>query len=429
MIVFFRAETAHEIEELFDAQLAQEAAIIFDTSIVAITQQILQTPILQKTVSGHAYERKISFQIWHDETLLFRSYNAPTEKLSQHDGYSDKTYQQKKWRVFATHETYNKQYYLIIAAEQYSIRNELIHDILLRATRPLLVALPILILLLHFSIKKGLKPLQNIACAVSQKDTMDFSPFSHHYVPKEIELLISALNTLLERLKIAFDKEKRFTNNAAHELRTPITAIQVQAQVAKRSIEHPQQLITALDNIIIATQRSTHLVEKMLTLARLEPEILKKQFVQDNIIDAIRQSITDAVPLALKKEIEITLTAIPEEGCECFHYPQGIIIMLNNLLQNALHYTPKKGQIHVSLACQSQYCMITVADTGIGIANDELDKVMDRYYRASDNKVKGCGLGLSIVKQIIDLHQGSIQLSNQEGLVVAITLPYCSRQA
>lgn len=420
IVILTQSETAHEIEELFDAQLAQEAGIVFDISTTAIEKGILLNDILNKTSSGHRYENKISFQILQGKQLLFRSHNAPVKQLSVTLGYSDQIYHQEKWRIFVTKERFNSKVYTVITAEEYAIRNELVNDIVLQSILPVLFALPLLVFLLHFAIKKGLMPLQAIAVSVEQKGAMDFSPIKTKNVPDEISTVIDALNKLIGRLKIAFDKERRFTTNAAHELRTPIAAIQLQAQVAKRSFKNKQQLMTSLDNIIFGTQRSSHLVEQMLTLARLEPEAITDKFCKENIINSIQESISESIHSAIKKEIEIVLTARPETGCIVSHYQQGIVIMLNNLLQNAIRYTPAKGIINIELDCDEDSYSIIISDNGPGIAEEELDKVLERYYRGSEQKENGCGLGFSVVQQIVDIHHASMRLTNNNGLVVTI---------
>lgn len=423
VIILSRAETAHEVEELFDAQLAQQAGIIFEVSKKALEQQILLNTILQKTTYGHKYEYKISFQIWQNNQLLFQTQNSPLTQLSYQTGYSDQYFNDEKWRVFTTHEKIGSSRYTIIAATEYDIRDELIEDLVYEATSPLLIGFPILILLMHLAIKKGLKPLQHIAHLVAEKDTMDFSPLHLNETPKELQAIIASLNKLMQRLKIAFDKERRFTMHAAHELRTPIAALQIQAQVAKHSIDNPEQLNTALDNILKGTKKSTHLVSQMLTLARLEPEAIKGRFALENLTNTIRDCISEQVPFALEKQIEMSFSPPNDETKQCYIDSQGISIMMNNLIQNAIRYTPKQGTIHIALKYEQEHTTIYVRDSGPGIEKSEIPKVMERYYRISQQNQLGCGLGLSIVKQIVDIHSGNIQLSNDDGLVVCITLP------
>jgi len=423
VVILTRSETAHEIEELFDAQLSQDAGIIFDTSINAIQQNILLSKVLPKTHFGHKYENKISFQIWNGDEMLFRSRNAPNTKFSSRNGYTDVTYKQKKWRVFATLKNFGLVNYTIITAEEHEIRNELLNEILLRSIAPLIVALPFLIFFLHLAIKSGLSPIQEVASKVESKNTMDFSPVQVDRVPKEIQVVIVALNKLLKRLKVSFDKERRFTMNAAHELRTPIAALQVQAQVAKGSIDNKVQLTNAIEKILIGTQKSAHLIGQMLTLARLEPEAIKNKFIKTDIIYMIKESIAENVILALDKEIEVEFECEPESGCVLLHYPQGIGIMINNLLQNAIRYTPQQGNIIISVLCEEKSCTIKVKDNGTGISVEDMDKVMERYYRANQSDNGGCGLGFSIIKQIVEIHDGNIDLESNNGLTVTISLP------
>jgi len=422
VVIFTRAETTHEVEELFDAQLAQEAGIIFEVSKKALQKDALLSSVLQKTTYGHKYEYKISFQIWQDDKLIFRTSNAPLDKFSINSGYSDRVYEDKKWRIFSTRKIHQNIEYTVITADEYDIRNELVNYVVLKATIPLLLVFPLLIILLHFAIKKAVTPLKTMANTVAEKDAMDFSAVQMENVPKEVEAIIISLNCLMQRLKVAFDKERRFTMNAAHELRTPIAALQVQAQVAKSSLDNHEQLLKALNNILAGTQRSTHLIAQMLTLARLEPEAIKERFQYQDIAEVIRSSVSEYVPFALEKEIEISFDILSNYPCDIYHDPHGIQIMINNLIQNAIRYTPRLGEVNISLECDQESCKIEISDSGPGIHEAEMKKVLERYYRTTQNQ-NGCGLGLSIVKQIVDIHLGTLKLYNNNGLLVSISIP------
>lgn len=423
VVLLTRGEISHEIEEVFDSQLSQEAGILFDSIIHTIQSDQLVNKVLEKTDQGHKYESKISFQIWQDNLLLFRSYNAPIEKLSSITGYIDKQIAQQKWRVFSTRKELNSIVYTVITAEESYIRDELLNEILIRTITPLLLALPVLIFLLHFAIKKGLAPLQEIAKRVENRKASDFSPIDIEKIPNEIKTLITSLNHLMHRQSEDFEKEKRFTMNAAHELRTPIAAIQVQAQVAKKSIDQREKLLKSVDNILQGTTKSTHLINQLLTLARLDPETIKQNFSNTNILNTLQKTISELVVPALDKNIELVFDSIPDQGCDVPHYIEGINILISNLIQNAIRYTPENGNIQIKLNCQQEYYEIIIADSGPGILAEEIDKVMERYYRAKNQSHEGCGLGLSIVKQIVDIHQGQIKLKNNNGLTVQIIFP------
>ncbi len=418
-------EASHEIEELFDAQLSQDSKFILGIAVQAFNKGIVldSREIISSVQPNHEYEKKISFQIWYRDRLLVKSDFAPDTRMSLHEGYSDQIINGIKWRTFKTSLTFKNKTYHIIVAESYAIRNELLTEIVINLLIPFVLVLPVFLILLHYVIIQGLTPLYKLARTVENKQVNDFSPIADEAVPQEILSVIHSLNNLLEKQESAFSRERRFTNNAAHELRSPIAAIQVQAQVAINSFDKPQQLKNALDNILKGTERSTRLVQQMLTLARLEPEAIQNKFGTFNLDDLIQNTLADMAHLALQKEMELSFEHAESRDYHCYGYADGIQIMLRNIIENAIRYTPQGGSIKISLKVQDNDFVIVVKDSGPGIHADDLDKVMERYYRATDQNDQGCGLGMSIVKHIVELHQGSIILENDNGLRVTICLP------
>lgn len=415
-------EAAHEIEELFDAQLAQTTGMIAELALNKIEKKEMDSTALTKAVYGHKYERKVSFQIWENDKLLLHSQSAPHNKLSSHLGFSDKRINGTTWRVFGMQHKLSN--YTIFAAEDYEVRDEMITFVAQGVSIPLLWAIPLLGALIWLGIGQGLGPLQRVALEVAQKNPQQLKPIESTNVPDEIIPLTTSLNDLLHRLHQAFELEKRFTADASHELRTPLAAIRTQTQVALRSTD-PTEREKALLNIIQGVDRSSHLVDQMLTLARLEPEALDKNFTAVDMLVLSENVIADLVPLATEQQVELSLTdkTSTSDQRSIRGYQPGLAILLRNLIDNAIRYTPSGGHVELTLSAEKNTCCLRIADSGPGIPKDERERIFDRFYRQENHDNYGCGLGLSIVQHIAGLHHAEITLAdgpNEKGLSVTI---------
>lgn len=419
-------EATHEIEEVFDAQLAQTAGMIAELSLNKIEKKETDGTTLTKAIYGHKYERKVSFQIWKADKLLLHSQSAPHERLSSQLGFSDRPIAQTTWRVFSMQQS--RHGYAVYAAEDYEVRDEMIADITRGALLPLAWALPLLGILIWLGIGRGLLPLKQVAQEVTQRNPQQLKPIDNHGIPSEIAPLTTSLNDLLKRLQQAFEMEKRFTADASHELRTPLSGIRTQAQVALRAT-NPAEREKALKNILKGVDHSSHLVEQMLTLARLDPEALSTDFRPVDLTTLAEEVIADLVPLATTRDIELSLASNRPSCCINGHEP-GLAIMLRNLTDNAIRYSPTGGNVTVSLYQQDGHCCLDITDSGPGIPEDERERVFDRFYRREGRTDYGCGLGLSIVQRIVTQHQATISLTNAtegSGLRVGIRFQACSK--
>jgi len=405
-------EAHHEIEELFDAALAQEAGIIAELTLEDIENKAVEGAQLTRAMYGHKYERKISFQIWRGDRLLLRSQSAPPARLSSQLGFTDEQISDNSWRVFGMHAGENR--YTIYTAERYAVRDELISHITRDTLFPLLWALPLLALFIWFGIGGGLAPLKRIAGQVARRSPQQLSPVDTERVPEEIAPLTASLNDLLQRLQAAFEKERRFTSDAAHELRTPLASIKTQAQVALRAADIDERK-QALRRIIQGVDRSTHLVEQMLTLARLEPDASGEEFRPVALASMAETVVAELAPVAMDNGVELSFTsACPDEhGCQVKGYAPGLTVLLSNLVDNAIRHTPQGGQVEVSLLSQDECYMLAVSDTGPGIPEHERLRVFDRFYRPPGQDSYGCGLGLAIVQRIAQLHQAEVEIHDR----------------
>jgi len=420
---YFQAK--HEIEEIFDAQLAQTAGMIAKLTSDKIKKKEVDSTQLAKAVYGHKYERKVSFQIWEGDQLLLHSQSAPHNKLSPNLGFSDKLIKGTTWRIFGMQQQLSN--YTVYAAENYEVRDEMITYIAQGVLIPLLWALPLLGTLIWLGIGQGLLPLKRVALEVAQKNPQQLKPIDNKNIPDEVIPLTTSLNGLLHRLDQAFELEKRFTADASHELRTPLAAIRTQTQVALRSTD-PEEQKKALLNIIEGVDRSSHLVDQMLTLARLEPDSCNKNFNTVDMLILSENIIADLVPLATEQQIELSLTnkTATTEARSIKGYEPGLAILLRNLIDNAIRYTPNGGRVELTIFTEKNNCSLTITDSGPGIPKDERERIFDRFYRQENHDNYGCGLGLSIVQRIVDLHQAEIRLAegfNNKGLSITLLFP------
>jgi len=417
--------TRHETEELFDAQLAQSARVLLSLSVHELEEEVPEQ--LEQAIiglkPGHAYEEKLAFQIWKQDTLFLRSSNAPAAHMTGTIGYSDQTIGGNLWRVFSLTE--KDRGITIEVGERYELRNELIYKILLDTLLPILLTFPVLALLLWTGINRGLAPMKRIASEIARRSPQQLEPLNGRdgEVPEEIRPLTTSLNNLLARLKEALDSERRFTANASHELRTPLAGLKTQAQVALRATTSAERK-HALEQIIRGVDRATHLVTQLLTLARLDPDVAISSYEQIDLVKLCSAIQSDLAPFAQEKQIELKLE---ENGQgQIMGNESALTIMLRNLVDNAIRYTPERGRIAVCVAPTADSVELTITDTGPGIPQVERVNVFDRFYRAPGNNASGCGLGLSIARRVAEMHGTRIELdtpASGEGLLVRIRFP------
>ncbi len=412
----------HEIEELFDAQLAQYARTLQGLALRQLKEDGRDGVELSDSFFGHAYEQKVAFQIWNGKVLVMHSGVAPTTRMSDVSGFTDQLFKDEVWRVFVLPSMDGIA--SVQVAEQYDVRNELVNAISLQVLYPLFIALPLLAGMIWFAVGRGLRPLQRVTAEVAARSPKVLQPLPLDFAPAEIEPLIVAINQLLAQLRRALESERRFTADAAHELRTPLAALKVQAQVAQAA-SNDEEKAKAIANILKGVDRATRLVEQLLTMARLDPESNKKEFESVDLVSVAVRVISEYAQMALNKDIDLGL----EDDCggNLYGYPEALGVLLRNLVDNALKHTLAGGCVDVAVRQTEQGVMLSVTDSGPGIVPELQERVFDRFYRILDNQTDGCGLGLSIVQRIAELHQAHITIDQAElpGFRVTVTFPSC----
>jgi len=414
-------EAHHEIDELLDAQLARSARIL----LAQVGQEPDDVEIEYET-EFHKYERKIAFQVWDDAgKLLLRSATAPTQPLSEErNGFSEKHHAEKLWRVFSL---WNADHQLLVqVGERHEVRDELVEALTHRLLYPLVLGIPLLALLIWLAIGKSLAPLRRIAFEVADRAPQNLQPLQAGSAPDEIRPLVAALNGLLGRLDAALESERRFTADAAHELRTPLAALKTQAQVALRASAEEERR-HALQQVLEGADRATHLVIQLLTLARLDPGAAPPQLAPLALRPLLVECAALLAPGALEKNLELSVA----EGDATVRGDAAMLgVLLRNLLDNAIRYTPGGGWVSVAIRGTADGTLLEVCDNGPGVAAEERERVLQRFYRVLGNEAEGSGLGLSIVGRIAELHGATLELAESEGggLAVRVVFPPVTKQ-
>ena len=424
------AISALSYQALLGDDLHQRPLIKIQNTLETIPQKVesyYQHPPLDEEPPEH-YLDKFNFQVWTDGgRLLLHSSNAPKIPLTADtDGFSDKFIGDQKWRVFTTYNM--KAGIRTVLAERYDTRNELGHRIAQDDLYIMLLTFPLSGLLIWIIIGRGLDSLDRVAQEVANRAPSHLEPVDIKEVPEEIKPVIDELNELFFRLKAGFEREKRFAADAAHELRTPLAALKAQAQVAI-NINNLEEKNLALHKLIASVNRSTHIVQQLLTMSRLVPEAASINDLDDVDLPKItREILAMLVPAAIEKQIELEFE--PDKKTPHFAgNPTALSILIRNLVDNAIRYCNEGGLVMVKVYQQQNDVVLEVQDNGPGIPIELQPRVFERFFRVLGNKSPGSGLGMAIVQQITALHNGHVVLespSEGTGLIVKVFFPISS---
>ncbi|MEE9889498.1 MAG: ATP-binding protein [Stenotrophomonas geniculata] len=369
---------------------------------------------------GHAYESKLAFQVWdRDHRLLLRSDSAPTTPLAAlQPGYASPIIGGEQWRTF-TMRTKEGRWFQ--SGERSDIREELAEDIAGGTLLPLLLALPLMALVIWWSVSHVTRSLLQVSDQIGQRDPERMSPLDLGDVPREAHGLVHAVNGLLTRLNDALSRERRFVADAAHELRTPISALKVHAGNVRQSQDEAGRA-QAQDLLDDSVGRLERLVAQLLTLSHAEA--LSRISPARLSLDALVVTEVDALSTFFdlnRQYLALELESVEVKGSEA-----ALTALIRNVLENAIRYTPVKGSILVCVRREGNMATLIVADSGPGIAVEERERVFDRFYRTLGSGVSGSGLGLSIVREVADAHGASVKLGTSArlgGLEVRVGWP------
>lgn len=414
LLIYFLGffNTKKEIQEVLDANMAKNSKLVLALIYHELKEgekegflDDFEENINQKIL--HEYENKIHIQVWRNGNLTYASNHNFQIQKPQQEGFSNIKIQNENWRSFVLKDT--EMQVMVVILEKYQIRNNLTWKILASPFIPLAIS-SLMILLIWLFIDKKIgalnllsKEIAHISAAKLQKVDID--------APFEIKPLLDSLNDLIARLSTSIEAERRFTDYAAHELRTPLAVIKthVQLLIKDKSKINDDEYLGDLENSL---ERMIYLVNQILMLSRLEVEnikIEKEKFLLSKIINnqiALQQkAISDKklkVNFVIKNEIQYFANKLYSE------------IMLRNLIDNAVKYSAGEGSIDIDLSFVEGQIIFKISNIGDYIDELRVEKLFDVFYRIDSNRVAGSGLGLAITKKIINLFSGDIKFSSKK---------------
>lgn len=435
----------HELEEVFDAQLAQHAKVLRASLAPAIERNAGLLAIegwhgadsinvdkhndenddWERDALGHAYENKIAFQLWSAERKLqARSDSAPFDPFSDYvAGYSERQHGEHLWRVF-TLRTAGGGW--IQVGHRDDVRGELSAEIAMQTIWPGLALVPIMALLIVLILRHALKPLKVLARTIEARTPEQLDPLPVQMAPDEVQPLIRSFNALMERLASTFKQQRRFIADAAHELRTPLAALQIHTENALAV--DGEERIQALMHVKSGIQRTNRLVEQLLLLSRLEHQRQPGQHAaiapaEQNLKTTSQNLIDELQVLAQSRRQQVVMEA--SASPIILASEMAVRALLRNLLDNALRYSPEGSAVTVKLWQDDQGSHWQVCDQGPGIAADKRELIFQPFHRELGNHATGSGLGLTIAREAAEHMQADIQLHDNtpHGLCVHVRWP------
>jgi signal transduction histidine kinase len=398
-----------ETDQIFDYQLQQMALSLRDQGAVPEDQRAaLGDPGFDYVV-----------QIWTgDGSVTYSSHPVRWLPETAVLGFADVEIEGRPWRVFST----TARDRVIRVAQPLAVRRQRAAATARRSVTPVLVAAPLVAFALWWLVGLSLAPLRNLVEAVRARDTESLAPLQVAGLPSEITPLVDALNALLARLNASFGAQRSFIADAAHELRSPLTALKLQLDLARRATDETSRA-EAMQELSSGMERLRHLVEQLLALARAEPGGAEAAFTETDLAEAARQGAADTVAFASSRAVDLELDA--QRPAIVRADPAALRILARNLIDNAVRYAGAHGRVNVEVAADADQAILRVDDSGPGIPPAERARVFDRFYRRDGGETTGSGLGLAIVRAIADRHGARVELGDSPlgGLRVEVRLP------
>jgi signal transduction histidine kinase len=426
-LLVYRA-VASSIAVQFDELLQQQAALALRYADHEYDEGESVVP-RSPEAAVHAMPLDVVYQITtRANQFLYRSPGAPHAPLATGSGpgFSNAVLDGRSWRVYSLSS--GSTPLVIRIAEPLESRDAALSRMLDAVALPLIFALVLLTVLIGVVTERAFRPVRRLAADLAGRGANDLSAVNTAEMPVETHALGVALNGLLARHAEVLARERRFTADAAHELRTPLAALRAQAQVAARAAT-PSEARRALDKLQANIDRTTHLMSQLLSLARLEPgsSLSAGHSTQASVVvDLVLEDLASA---ARDKQVEITL-----EGClqRLPGSPEVLYLLIRNLLENSIRHVSERGRVGLTVIERDQYAVLTINDNGPGIPSAERSRALERFYRIPGSASSGSGLGLSIVGRVVELLAGEIELSAPPagtGLVVTVRLPFTGVQS
>lgn len=415
-------DARHELDELLDGHLAQAAALL----VVQQAREVEEHHRVQ-TPSLHRYAPKVAFQVFHEGRLVLESENAPRHPMLDprgfREGFRTVTIDGIAWRVFATQG--RKDDVQVYVCEQVRSRDSILWAVLEGALWPMALALPLLALALWWAVYRGVAPLRRLGSALARRDPRALEPVSIAGAPSEMAPMVDALNGLFARIAGLLESERRFTADAAHELRTPIAGIRAQAQVALAETDNARRR-HALESTIAGCDRLARLVDQLLTLSRLEAGGGPEMATVD--LSAIAAHVVaELAPAAVAKDQSLDFDS---RGAALLRGNETLLaVLVRNLVDNAIRYAPPGARVRIAVGTERGRAELTVEDSGPGMPDENRARLGERFFRGLGTGESGSGLGWSIVKRIAATHALEVTVARSGalgGLAVEVVAPAAS---
>lgn len=391
-----------EADQIFDYHMQQTAQ-----SLRAGLPQGLVTGVIPLPPDDQDFD--FVLQIWTlDGVRVFES--AERAELPQRAvlGFADVVAHGTRYRVYSL----QARSFVIQVAQDMAVRQRMAGTLALRTALPIVLLAPLLMLLVGWLVGASLAPVARVRQQLAQRQADDLSAVADASLPDELRPLVREFNALLRRVAQAFDAQQRFVADAAHELRSPLAALKLQVQGLRRAPDDATRE-RALQRLDAGIERATRLIEQLLVLARQQAQAASG--VQPEAVllgNLLRQAVADAVPAAQLRRIDLGLTQADEATVS--GYPEALRILLRNLLENAIKYTPEGGRVDAALHVQAGCPVLSVEDSGPGVPEAEREHALERFVRLPDASLgaqtTGSGLGLAIVQSVVQLHGATLRL-------------------
>ncbi|QFH51458.1 quorum sensing histidine kinase QseC [Leclercia adecarboxylata] len=403
-------QTRDTLDKLFDTQqmLFAKRLLTMDLDEIHAPERMREVP--KKAKHGRLDDDALAFAIYTPDGRMVLNDGENGRDIPYHyrrDGFDNGQLNDDndEWRFLWLTAPDGK--YRVVVGQEHEYRQEMALDVVRSQFTPWLVALPIMLLVLIVLLSRELRPLKKLSQTLRARTPDATDRLATQGVPIEVRPVVDALNQLFARTQAMMARERRFTSDAAHELRSPLTALKVQTEVAQLSLDDPQAQAKALTQLHAGIDRASRLVEQLLTLSRLDSLESLDDVEPLNMADLLQSVVMDSYHPAQQAGIEIRLNILDPQVTRT---GQQLLLSLlvRNLLDNAVRYSPRGSRVEVTLDTHS----VIVRDNGPGIAPDALTRIGERFYRPPGQDQTGSGLGLSIVKRIAALHRMTVTLGN-----------------
>ena len=393
----------HEADEIFDYHMQQMAMSL---------RAGLPPGAAVGGLAGGEQNFEFVVQVWtaDGERIFESAADAALPQLAVL-GFVDARARGTTYRVFSVQ---TRGGLVIQVAQDMAVRRRMAGALALRTIGPIALMAPLLMLVVWWVVSQSLAPVARVRTQVAARQADDLSPVSEAGLPDEVRPLVQELNLLFERVRHAFDAQKHFVADAAHELRSPLAALKLQVQGLQRAGDDATREL-AVQRLAAGIDRATRLVEQMLALARHEASMAGGARTEPvDLAEVARLAISDAVAAAQARRIDIGIAQA--DAATVAGQLEPLRTLLRNLLDNAVKYTPEGGRVDVRIVRRDDGTDLVVEDNGPGLPAEERERVLDRFYRSGEPQAPGSGLGLAIVKSIATLHGANVTLSQSPTL-------------